>query len=59
MTQSQLAERAGVTTGTVSRLENGQAAGVSAGILIAIANALDVSVAALLPETAGAARRSA
>lgn len=44
MTQRSLADRAGVTPGTISRLESGKIADLKTGALIGLADALGVSI---------------
>lgn len=61
LSQQDLAERAGITSSVVSRLEEGGGAGTPSGreTLARIAGALDRELAVLLPETAQALRTDA
>lgn len=49
LTQSGLAEKAGVTQSTISRIEAGQSPGITT--LAAIAKALGVTIESLLPKS--------
>jgi len=56
LTQAELAQRAGVDQGTISRIENGLTRGVGFGILERLAEALGVSCRSLLAYAAPALR---
>ena len=54
LTQEQLAERAGVTSATISRLEQGQSARLTT--LVKLAKALEIEPGALVEDTADTKR---